>query len=63
MITISSDSTSDEVIDFWVYEYNLLKSRYDILLALSNDMYITLINEIGNTKTTQEYRNVIDVID
>lgn len=63
MITVSSDSTYDEVIDFWVYEYNLLKSRYDILRALSDDMYVTLINEIGNTQAAQEYRNLIDVID
>lgn len=63
MITISSDSTADEVIDFWVYEYNLLKSKYDILRVLADDMYITLINEIGKTQATQEYRKVTDVID
>lgn len=62
MITISSDSTPDDVIDFWVYEYNLLKSRYNLLSALSQDMYITLINEVGNTAAAQEYGKFTDVV-
>lgn len=62
MVTISSDSTADDVIDFWVYEYNLLKSRYNALLAVSEDMYVTLINEIGPTSSSNNYKDTIDVI-
>ncbi len=59
MTTISHDSQADDVIDFWVYEYNLLKSKYNLLLALSEDMYVTLINEIGLTKVSKDYQSFI----
>jgi hypothetical protein len=59
MTTISHNSDADDVIDFWVYQYNLLKSKYDLLLALSEDMYITLINEIGLTKASEDYQSFI----
>lgn len=62
MVTISSDSTADDVIDFWVYEYNLLKSRYNLLLSLSEDMYVTLINEIGPTSSSNNYNDITALI-
>ncbi len=59
MTTISHDSKPDDVIDFWVYEYNLLKSKYTLLLSLSQDMYITLVNEIGPTTVSEDYKSFI----
>jgi hypothetical protein len=49
----------NEVIDFWVQEYNLLKSKYNLLSSITEDMYLTLTNEIGPTQVSKNYQQLI----